>query len=80
MDKKPVILTTLRHYLRRLQTLERSHCDDGTAPIADFPCRCPSSTRPVTSSASSCAGARLCRSPVHGAAAEPQARCPIGVS
>ncbi|HXH21868.1 MAG TPA: hypothetical protein VNN10_07545 [Dehalococcoidia bacterium] len=41
MDKKPVILTTLRQYLRRLQALERAHCDNGTAPIADFPCLMP---------------------------------------
>lgn len=38
MDKKPLILTTLRQYLRRLRALERAHCDDGTAPIPDFPC------------------------------------------
>jgi len=41
MDKKPVILTTLRQYLRRLQALERAHCDRGTAPIPDFPCLMP---------------------------------------
>ena len=41
MDKKPVILTTLRQYLRRLQALERAHCDNGTAPIADFSCLMP---------------------------------------
>ena len=41
MDKKPVILTTLRQYLRRLQALERVHCDNGMAPIPDFPCRMP---------------------------------------
>ena len=38
MDKKPILLTTLRQSLRRLQALERAHCDDGTAPIPDFPC------------------------------------------
>lgn len=38
MDKKPIILTTLRRYLRRLQALEHAHCDDGPAPIPDFPC------------------------------------------
>jgi hypothetical protein len=41
MDKKPIILTTLRQYLRRLQALERAHCDSGTAPILDFPCVMP---------------------------------------
>jgi hypothetical protein len=41
MDKKRIILTTLRQYLRRLQALERAHCDDGTAPIPDFPCLMP---------------------------------------
>jgi hypothetical protein len=41
MDKKPVILTTLRLYLRRLQALERAHCDNGSAPIPDFPCLMP---------------------------------------
>jgi hypothetical protein len=41
MDKKPVILTTLRQYLRRLRALERAHCDNGTAPIRDFPCLLP---------------------------------------
>lgn len=38
MDKKRTILTTLRQYLRRLKALERAHCDNGTAPIPDFPC------------------------------------------
>ena len=41
MDKKPLILTTRRQYLRRLQALERAHCDHGTAPIPDFPCLMP---------------------------------------
>jgi hypothetical protein len=41
MDKKRTILTTLRQYLRRLQALERAHCDHGTAPIPDFPCLMP---------------------------------------
>ena len=41
MDKKPLMLTTLRQYLRRLQALERAHCDNGTAPIPDFPCLMP---------------------------------------
>ena len=41
MDKKAVMLTTLRQYLRRLQALERAHCDNGTAPIADFLSRHP---------------------------------------
>lgn len=41
MDKKPVILNTLRQYLRRLQALERAHCDNGWAPILDFPCLMP---------------------------------------
>ena len=31
MDKKPIMLTTLQQYLRRIQALERAHCDDGTA-------------------------------------------------
>ena len=35
------MLTTLRKYLRQLQTLERAHCDNGTAPIPDFPCLMP---------------------------------------
>jgi len=38
MDKKPIMLTTLRQYLRRLQALELAHSDNGTAPIPDFPC------------------------------------------
>ena len=38
MDKKPIMRTTLRRYLRRLRALERAHCDNGTAPIPDFPC------------------------------------------
>ena len=38
MDTKPIMLTTLRQYLRRIQALERAHCDDGTVPIPDFPC------------------------------------------
>ena len=37
MDKKRIILTTLRR-LRRLRALERAHCDNGTAPVPDFPC------------------------------------------
>ena len=41
MDKKRIILTTLRQCLRRLQALERAHCDNGTAPIHDFPCLMP---------------------------------------
>jgi hypothetical protein len=41
MDQKRIILTTLGQYLRRLQALERAHCDDGTAPIPDFPCLMP---------------------------------------
>jgi hypothetical protein len=38
VDKKPVMLTTLRQYLRRLRALERAHCDNGSVPILDFPC------------------------------------------
>ena len=38
MDKKPIMLTTFQQYLRRIQALEHAHCDDGTAPIPDFPC------------------------------------------
>ena len=38
MDKKPIMLTTLRQYLRRIQALELAHCDNSTAPIPDFPC------------------------------------------
>lgn len=38
MDKKRIIVTTLRQYLRRLQAFEWAHCDDGPAPIPDFPC------------------------------------------
>lgn len=41
MDKKPIILTTLRRSLRRLEAFERAHCDEGTAPIRDFPCLMP---------------------------------------
>ena len=41
MDKKPIMLTTLREYLRRLQTLERADSDNSTAPIPDFPCLMP---------------------------------------
>ena len=41
MDKKRTILITLRQYLRRLQALERAHCDNGMAPIPDFPCLMP---------------------------------------
>jgi hypothetical protein len=41
MDKKRTILATLRQYLRRLQAFERAHCDNGTAPIPDFPCLMP---------------------------------------
>ncbi|MGH7307399.1 MAG: hypothetical protein ACREK6_01760 [Candidatus Rokuibacteriota bacterium] len=41
MDKKRVMLTTLRQYLGRLQALERAHCDNGSAPIPDFPCLMP---------------------------------------
>jgi hypothetical protein len=41
MDKKPLMLTTLREYLRRLQALERAHCDNGPVPIPDFPCLMP---------------------------------------
>ena len=37
MDKKRIILTTLRQCVRRLQALERAHCDNGTAPVPDFP-------------------------------------------
>ena len=40
MDKKRIILTTLRR-LRRLRALERAHCDNGTAPVPDFPCLMP---------------------------------------